>query len=127
MAQTKPIVGDVRRRRPVGDAFDRTHAAMLLVVLAALLPGLVGPSREAPGLRQDEVQCEEAMAHLDECCSPFEGKIDCHYRPPSACENDADYPDLRSGDSKDIRALSCSEIVAGDYCRLEPDDRYDPL
>jgi hypothetical protein len=118
MAQTQTTVGN--GRRPAGDAFDRAHAAMVLVVLAALLPQLVGPSRAGPGLRQDEVQCEEAKAHLIDCCRPFRGYLDCQYRPPG-CSSDADFPDLSAGDGKEIRDLSCSEINNLGYCDLRPE------
>jgi hypothetical protein len=87
----------------------------LLVIL--LLSG-VGP---VAGFREDEVQCEEAHAHLLECCDEFRSNLQCYFHDPG-CDPPT-YPDLDVAESRHVQSLSCSEIRASDYCSVEYEDQ----
>jgi hypothetical protein len=74
----------------------------------------------APGLREDEVQCEEARAHLEECCPAYEGNLTCHFVDPGSCQEPT-YPDLDPDESRVMRSLSCNDVVLRGLCTLEFD------
>jgi hypothetical protein len=99
----------------------RSMLLMPIVVLLSL--GLrVIPE---PGLREDEVQCEEARAHLEECCPVYEGNVACQFVDPGACEA-ATYPDLDTDESRLMQSLSCNDVVARGLCTLEFDHSAPP-
>src|SRR5688572_22243328 len=59
-------------QRVAGRIFGVSPAVLLGVFLCSLVVG--------PGFREDEVSCEEAVAHLDECCPDFdETPMNCTY------------------------------------------------
>jgi hypothetical protein len=90
-----------RVRRPV----------LLLVILGASSLG-------TQCMREDEVECEEAVASLADCCQGFDiTKVDCHYT--SGCGES--FPDLTPADSECILDKSCSEILAQDICKKVQD------
>jgi hypothetical protein len=87
-----------------------------------LLSG-VGP---VAGFREDEVQCEEALAHLLECCDEFTSNLECYFSDPG-CDPPT-YPDLDVAESRHVQSLSCSQIRATDYCSftyVDPDTYED--
>ena len=80
------------------------------LALAALIGG--GLHTRA-AFREDEVQCEETVAHLESCCPNFDpGLVSCEYVQgcSSAC------PDLDATESRELRELDCAELRNGDHC-----------
>jgi hypothetical protein len=64
-------------------------------------------------MRQDELDCEEAVSHLQDCCPHFDSsKIDCTYT--SACSTT--YPAISIPQSACIRSQSCSQLVSAGVC-----------
>jgi len=70
------------------------------------------------GLREDELECEEAMAHLDSCCPGFDlDQVECIHG--FACDDVT--PDLAVSESQCIRALDCEQIRERDLCERVPE------
>jgi hypothetical protein len=95
----------VAKGRGVGGAWQ--GALLALVVIS-------GTGSIAPSFREDEVQCEEAVAHLEECCDNLDAtSISCEYA--EGCETNT-YPTLKPDESECVRAKSCSEIRSQGIC-----------
>jgi hypothetical protein len=76
----------------------------LLVLGLAIAGGIPA----AHGFRQDEVECEEALARLEECCPGFDASlVRCDYL--ESCE-DTTYPSITPSESQCLRDLSCDVI-----------------
>jgi hypothetical protein len=69
------------------------------------------------GLRQDELDCEEAASYLQSCCPDFTITFSCTYS--SGCD-DTVVPDLSIDQSQCILAESCEEIVSSGVCTRLP-------
>lgn len=66
------------------------------------------------GFRQDEVECEEAVRYLSECCEGFDpARIRCTYR--GGCESDT-VPDVAVSQSQCILDKSCDDIRRAHVC-----------
>ena len=66
-------------------------------------------------LRQDELDCEEAVSVLEGCCAGFRGSaLQCQYT--SDC-NGTTYPAITVDASACIRGESCSELVSTGVCQ----------
>ena len=66
------------------------------------------------GIREDELRCEEAAAHLTDCCPGFDAKrLDCYYAS-TGCG--IVYPVIDIEESRCIAALKCDQIVAAGIC-----------
>jgi hypothetical protein len=66
------------------------------------------------GFRQDEVDCEEAVRYLSECCEGFDAtRIRCTYQ--GGCESDT-VPDVPVSQSECILAKSCDDIRRARVC-----------
>jgi len=78
-------------------------------------------------MRQDELDCEEAVSHLRDCCPGFDTNlVDCTYFAPQGCGTTT-YPDIPIGQSQCISGETCGSLVASGVCkrmgaatRLEP-------
>jgi hypothetical protein len=69
----------------------------------------------ACGIRQDEFDCENAVAHLQECCPGFSGSsVSCTYNA-GACGGTT-YPALDITTSDCIRQASCGTLVSQGIC-----------
>jgi hypothetical protein len=67
----------------------------------------------ACGIRQDEFDCENAAAHLQECCSGFSATmIECTYSPYCTTT----YPEIDIADSDCIRNESCEDLIGTGVC-----------
>jgi hypothetical protein len=65
-------------------------------------------------LRQEELDCEEAVSHLTDCCAGFGAqRVQCIFEP--GCESGRE-PDILQSDSSCIRARSCSELASTGVC-----------
>jgi hypothetical protein len=95
---------DQRYRTTWGDG------VRLLLLGAAIVGGIPA----AHGFRQDEVECDEALARLEECCPGFHASaIRCTYI--EGCEHST-YPSILPGESRCIRDKSCDEIRQKHTC-----------
>jgi hypothetical protein len=75
---------------------------------------LVGAVVCCVGVREDELLCEEAAAHLAHCCPGFVAtSLSCSYT--SGCGSTT-YPALSVAASQCINGESCSALVAGNVC-----------
>lgn len=81
---------------------------------AALAVGLVLACGNP--LREDELECEEAVAVLATCCPGFDyaKAVGCQYID-RGCDG-ASYPGLPIGDARCIRGESCRQIVTSGVC-----------
>lgn len=81
------------------------------------------------GFREDEITCEQAVAHLIDCCpdTSFLG-LTCEHINAKGCDQNATdeiFPDLRIDQARCVREKSCDElrpslcrdIAAGQYDR----------
>lgn len=82
----------------------------LLAFLIALAPALCG------NIRQDEFLCEEAFAHLKECCPELSKDLYlCDYA--AGCDGEVhNSPALGVDASNCIREMSCDALVASGVC-----------
>lgn len=95
----------------------RTLFALPVLVLL----GLGVRSGPAPGLREDEVQCEEALAHIRACCgSAYRSNLSCSYVDEGDC-NAPLLPDLSVQESRVLENDGCSAIIDAGYC----DEQFD--
>ena len=68
------------------------------------------------GVREDELRCEEAAAHLAECCAGFMPSIlDCTFVPADGCSPPHE-PSISIENSRCIDGLSCEQINKTDLC-----------
>lgn len=74
-----------------------------------LVPALMGD------MRQDEFLCEEAHAHLTECCPGFHTESNV-CEQADGCGGDGSYPALTPTESNCVREKSCAELVAQGIC-----------
>ena len=87
-----------------------SRPSSLGAVLALGVVALLGMS----DFREDEIECEHAMAHLADCCPDLEVGADvCDYS--SGC-GDAAYPVLSVEQSECIQDRRCLEIEQSDLC-----------
>lgn len=87
----------------------RRHRVVLLTVL------LAGAVVCCVGIREDELLCEEAAAHLASCCPGFDvSSLSCSYN--SGCGSTT-YPALSIPGSQCINGESCATLVATDVCQ----------
>ena len=77
-----------------------------LCTLMLLLPRAAAP-RSA--IRETELECEEAVAHLAKCCPGFDAKkVNCEHIAPQGCDGGHE-PELDVDTSRAVRRLSCAE------------------
>ena len=63
----------------------------------------------------DELDCEEAVSHLQGCCPGFDSNsISCVHK--DGCN--ASLPDITQSQSACIRATSCEQLAAAGVCGL---------
>lgn len=85
------------------------------LILCAMLCSLVVRT----GFREDEVQCEETVAYLADCCPGFDLEaVSCTYQ--DSC--DPVLPDLSVEESRCIRSLSCAQIRERGLCEFRGKD-----
>lgn len=66
------------------------------------------------GLREDEIECEEAASHLADCCPGFQpSTLACRYHEGSCGTT---FPDLTATEGACIRSRSCDDLVSSGVC-----------
>jgi hypothetical protein len=80
-------------------------------VLLALVVLMAVPPTQC--LREDEVDCEEAVQHMKNCCPTFSPTaVQCYYNDTCGVT----YPDLTPAESRCILDASCRELAESDIC-----------
>jgi len=80
-----------------------------------LIAAIVGVLFACGDMRQDELDCEEAVSHLQSCCPGFDSSaIQCTYS--SGCGT-TQYPAIATPQSQCIRGEDCSTLVASGVCK----------
>lgn len=89
--------------------FRRLPGALVLALLFLLVS-----SRGASGLREDDLQCEQAASHLEECCPGFDvTKLSCAFS--SGC-GDTRYTAFSIAESECIQDTDCKTLIANGVC-----------
>ncbi len=90
------------RPRPSG---GMTAALLLFVLLGCT------------GIREDELACEDAVSHLQGCCSGFTGSnVDCTYEAGGCSGEGAVNPELDVTQSACIRGETCEQLRSTGVC-----------
>ncbi len=81
--------------------------------LSLFVAGLFAVGGGACGVREDEFDCENAVARLAHCCPGFDTtQVDCSYSP--GCGNP--YPSIDPAQSNCILQSSCSSLQSAGVC-----------
>jgi hypothetical protein len=84
--------------------------------LALLVSSSVVEPSASPGIRRGELQCEEAVARLVECCPDLRPRdFFCEYEDSGGCAG-AREPDLDGADYEYLRSHSCDEVREAGWC-----------
>jgi hypothetical protein len=103
---------------PARSSFRGARAVPAAFVMGLLLWGTVGTPNN--GIREDETQCEEVVAHLAECCPGLDPKrYRCEHVVADGCTGGTE-PDFGIELSKTLRKLDCDDLVAGNWCNYTP-------
>ena len=88
-----------------------------MVRVAALL-AVLGMSVRCYGIREDELWCEEAVAHVDECCPGFSTQsVACRYHHETTCYGELyTYPDFSLDTSNVFLSKSCRQLEDEGIC-----------
>lgn len=81
----------------------RRRSAATAIVLAALSPFMCGP------ILEDEFLCNEAIAHLQSCCTRFE--VDSNFCADTVDCNDSHASQLSVAQSQCILAKDCDALA----------------
>ncbi len=92
---------------------SESRTSTLGALLLALVVGF-GTSRGF-GLREDELECEEAAAHLQDCCRNLDvGQLECEYE--EGCGGEPARPVLSPDAVRCIRKLDCDGVRSRGWC-----------
>jgi hypothetical protein len=80
-----------------------------LLISLTLAFGALSTLTAESGIRKDELRCEEAKKHLQECCG-FDSHLDCHYYE-GGCDEQPTYPQLAVEQSECILSKDCSDLA----------------
>ncbi len=73
------------------------------------------------GFRSDELECEEALVQLDDCCPTLDiSDIGCFYSE-AGCGSDVIRPLISERDAECIKKLSCTQLRDRDVCERVAD------
>jgi hypothetical protein len=76
--------------------------------------------------RQDELDCEEAVAQLKDCCPGFDtAHVQCIYEQGD-CNGGGRDPDIDEGTSACIRGESCDELRSSGMCTRAQQSNFFP-
>jgi len=72
------------------------------------------------GFREDEIECEQAVVHLRECCPGFRASaVSCTYSDHVDCSDNLtsrEYPALNLEESECLQRKSCADLVSTGAC-----------
>ena len=89
---------------------------VLLAVLVAVGLGLIPGRSRAMGFDGDELECEEAVARLEQCCDGVSASIDCVDHRSGCLADEDGAPNISGPQSECLRALTCAEIRERGIC-----------
>jgi hypothetical protein len=93
------------------------RAALGLGVLGLSWIAIAGPAIGADDL---EFVCEEAVAHLNDCCPGFQpSKVQCNYT--YGCDDTSGNPEISSEQNDCLQKLSCEQLVKNGDCKAAQD------
>lgn len=81
------------------DPWKIFRGVILAIMLGGVLPG---------ALEENQLECEQALAHLEECCPALDA--------PHACGDGCDSVTLTLDSSQCLKDSSCAEIQAANMC-----------
>lgn len=88
---------------------------------------VLGHGVSCTGFREDEIECEQAVVRLRDCCPGFHAsQVDCTYNSQANCAGDVVghvYPALALDESRCIQRKTCGELVDTDICMRAEDVR----
>lgn len=104
------------------------RAALLALGVWSMLAVL--PRLDQGSVRQDELECEEAVAWLKRCCPNHSQQIACIYdedgpaddqsedyaESDRGCSSEALYPDIPPYSSQCLRRMSCAQLRSSGAC-----------
>lgn len=67
------------------------------------------------GLRQDEIECEEAFSYLQSCCP--QGALPTHCVHQTGCDGTVTVPGISIEESQCILSQSCEALAASFFCK----------
>lgn len=82
------------------DPWKIFRGVILAITLGGVLPG---------ALHEDQLECEQALAHLEECCPALDA--------PQVCGDGCGSVTLTLETSQCLKNSSCAEIEAADMCK----------
>jgi hypothetical protein len=86
-----------------------------LARLTCIALGLRGFVFACNDLRQDELDCEEAVAHLQHCCPGLAlNQVSCRYE--RGCMSEDTNPEISIAESRCVRALDCAALNSTGVC-----------
>jgi len=89
-------------------------------VIAIVVALIVGIGVSCNGFREDEVECEQAVNRLKECCPVFNSaQLDCSYSERLDCSDNVtgrQYPALSLDESRCVQNLPCAALVDTGVC-----------
>lgn len=91
------------------------------VAVAAVVFGIIiNLGVSCNGFREDEIECEQAISHIQACCPGFRAKeIDCSYSDRIDCNDNvtgAEYPALSIEDSECLQNKTCAQLIDNGDC-----------
>ncbi len=97
-------------------ARSRGRGGIVAIVIGVIVT--IGVS--CNGFREDEVECEQAVNRLKECCPEFvASQVDCSYREELDCGDHVTgryYPAFSLEESRCVQSNSCADLVAKGVC-----------
>lgn len=99
-----------------------TGVAVASLVVCTLLACRSGDEHDDNNFRADVIECEDALAHLEECCPGFDATpvlCNFYYDKTSGCgstETSSEEPALTQAESSCIRDRSCEALVENKVC-----------
>jgi hypothetical protein len=115
---TGRTIANRRRMRPITRRL-RLRAGRWLLSLALAGISLTTLTGEI-GFREDELRCEEAKKHLEDCCGLTSISVSCVYIP-GGCDSDPVYPAIDVPTATCLRNTSCQALRAAGACAAPGD------
>ena len=89
-------------------------------VIFVVVGVVLGLAVSCSGFREDEIECEQAVVRLRDCCPGFDTrKVDCSYSDQLDCSDNVTgrtYPALSIDDSQCVQRKSCADLIADEAC-----------
>jgi hypothetical protein len=91
-----------------------------LGVVVVVVAVAIGLGVSCNGFREDEIECEQAVVRLRDCCPDFNPTtVDCTYHESLDCSDSVvarEYPALSLEDSRCVQEKSCADLIASGVC-----------